>query len=191
MTVNNGSTLLDDQDTKKFLLEIIGDEGMEIVRALMDRKATDEEIADETGIKLNVVRKVLYKLYDYRLASYVRTKDKEIGWYIYTWKLDLSKIRDIIMERKRKVLEELMRKLQYETEHVFFRCKHDNIRLPFDIASENQFRCPNCNQPLEFLDNTQTIQKLQDEIGRLKGELEHEHDKIERLAQHPQGSEMS
>ncbi|RLG59039.1 MAG: transcription factor E [Candidatus Hydrothermarchaeota archaeon] len=187
--VNNGSTILNDPETKKFLLEIIGDEGIEVVRALMDREATDEEIADETGIKLNVVRRVLYKLYDYRLASYVRTKDKEIGWYIYTWKLDLSKIKDIILERKRKVLEELMRKLDYETEHVFFKCKHDNIRLPFDIASENQFRCPSCNQPLEFLDNTPTIQKLQKEIERLKRELEH--GSVERLGQHPQESGMS
>ena len=69
--VNNGSTILNDPETKKFLLEIIGDEGIEVVRALMDREATDEEIADETGIKLNVVRRVLYKLYDYSLASYV------------------------------------------------------------------------------------------------------------------------
>ena len=174
MTMNDGSTLLNDPVVRRFLLEIVGEEGLEIVTALMDREATDESISDETGIKLNTVRKILYKLYDYRLASYKREKDKEIGWYIYTWKLDLTKIKDIIKERKRKILRELERKLEYETNHIFFTCVKDNIKLPFDIASENQFKCPTCSQPLEFFDNSKTIERLKEEIEKLRKELEHE-----------------
>ena len=48
-----------------------------IINSLINGTDTDEEIAKETGIKLNVVRKILYKLYDLKIANYKRSKDPE------------------------------------------------------------------------------------------------------------------
>ncbi len=87
--MENGNDVLEDSNVKQFFEETLGEEGLMIIKALIGREATDEELSEELGIKLNVTRKILYKLYDYRLASYVRTKDKDIGWYIYTWKLKI------------------------------------------------------------------------------------------------------
>jgi transcription initiation factor TFIIE subunit alpha len=50
-------------------------------------KPSDAAIAEETEIKLNTVRKILYKLYDARVASYKRSKDPETNWEIYNWNL--------------------------------------------------------------------------------------------------------
>ncbi len=169
--MNNGKSVLSDKEAKQFLQEIIGEEGLEIVRPLIDREATDDELAEETGLKLNIVRKILYKLYDYRLASYVRTKDKDIGWYTYTWKLDLSRIFEILAVRKRRILEELTEKLEFETTHVFFSCKKDNSKVPFDIASETNFKCPQCDAIMDYADNRGTVVSLEEEITRLRKEI--------------------
>jgi transcription initiation factor TFIIE subunit alpha len=163
--------VLTDPETRKLLIELVGPEGLDVVGALVDRSATDEEIAEETGLKINTVRKILYKLYDYRLASYVRTKDREIGWYIYTWKLDLDRAREIVAARKRRILEELTKQLEFERNHVFFVCKNDFSKVPFDIASENGFRCPQCNAIMEYEDNQDNIIKLEREIAELRKSL--------------------
>ena len=56
-----------------------------IVKCLLEGKTTDEEIAEDTEIRLNIVRRVLYKLYDAGIASYKRSKDPETQWYTYIW----------------------------------------------------------------------------------------------------------
>jgi len=171
--VNKGSSVLGDSEAQQFLQEIIGDEGMDVVNYLADQDATDEEMSEEIGIKLNIIRKVLYRLYDYRLASYTRTKDKTIGWYIYTWTLDLQRVYDILTERKRQILDELTKKLEFETSNIFFYCKGDNYKVPFDIASEYGFRCPQCQGKMEHLDNQSIVMSLEEEIARLKKEIGH------------------
>ena len=42
---------------------------------MLKGKTTDEEIAEETEIRLNIVRRVLYKLYDAGIATYKRSKE--------------------------------------------------------------------------------------------------------------------
>lgn len=163
--------LLEKKDVRQFLLEEIGEEGLDVVKCIIGRERTDEELAEETGHKLNIVRKSLYKLYDYRLASYVRTKDKEIGWYIYTWKLDLSRISEILKERKKKMLEQLTNRLEFETSNVFFRCVKDDTKVPFGVASEREFKCPQCNEIMEYEDNRKVVVNLEREINRLKKEI--------------------
>jgi transcription initiation factor TFIIE subunit alpha len=169
--MEDGSTVLEDTTVKQFFEETLGEEGIKIIKTLIGREATDEEISEELGLKLNVARKILYKLYDYRLASYVRTKDKDIGWYIYTWKLNLPRVKDVIMERKKKILEDLSNRLDYELNTVFFECMNDRFRIPYDIASERSFRCPQCEGSLEYTNNQKVVERLESEINRLEDEL--------------------
>lgn len=171
--MNNGSNLFENRDIISFLEEVVGEEGVVVVRELLERgEASDDELAEKLKIKINVVRRILYKLYEHRLVSYTRTRDKEIGWYTYIWKLDLSKIWDVIRKRKKKALEDLMRKLNYERNNIFFRCRIDNLKIPYDIASERSFRCPQCEGELVFVDNSKIIRRLEEEIERLEKEIE-------------------
>jgi transcription initiation factor TFIIE subunit alpha len=169
--MENGRTILEDTVVRQFFEETLGEEGINIINTLIGKEATDEEISEKLGIKLNVARKILYKLYDYRLASYIRTKDKDIGWYIYTWKLNLPRVKDVIVEKKKKILEDLSNRLEYETATVFFECMNDRFRIPYDIASERSFRCPQCEGALEFTNNQVVVDRLESEIQSLQDEL--------------------
>lgn len=170
--MNNGSNLFENRDIVSFLEEVVGEEGIAVVKELLERgEASDDEISEKLKIRINVVRRILYKLYEHRLVSYTRTRDKEIGWYTYIWKLDLSKIMMVIRKRKKKALEDLMRKLNYEKNNIFFRCRIDNLKIPYDIASERGFRCPQCEGELVFVDNSEIIRKLEEEIKRLEEEI--------------------
>ena len=62
--------MLNDPIIRDLLLEIVEDEeNLNIIQCLIDGISTDEEIAEKTGIRLNIVRKILYKLYDEGLAT--------------------------------------------------------------------------------------------------------------------------
>ena len=85
--------MINDPLVKQLLTSIVEDESnLPIVQALNDGIETDEEIANETGIKLNIVRKILYRLYDMGIASYKRSKDPETQWFTYSWKFEKDEI---------------------------------------------------------------------------------------------------
>ena len=67
----------------------------EIIDCLKNGYTTDEEISEKTNCKLNIVRKILYKLYDMRLASYKRDKDKETQWYTYDWRFNENEYKKL------------------------------------------------------------------------------------------------
>ena len=85
--------MIDDPLVKQLLINVVEDESnLPIVKALNDGIETDEEIANETGIKLNIVRKILYRLYDMGIASYKRSKDPETQWFTYSWKFEADEV---------------------------------------------------------------------------------------------------
>ena len=61
--------MIDDPLVKTLLTNVVEDESnLPIIQSLIDGIETDEEIAKKTGIKLNIVRKILYRLYDMGLV---------------------------------------------------------------------------------------------------------------------------
>ncbi len=56
---------------------------------------TDDEIANKTGIRLNLVRKILYKLYDHSLVSLRRTRDPKTGGLFFTGNFNLTSWKDL------------------------------------------------------------------------------------------------
>lgn len=152
----------------EFLEELLGEGGVEVASTIYDNEYTDEDIAKETGIRVNTVRKVLYRLYDNRLASYRRTRDKKTGWYIYYWKMDLAKASEIMRNLERDYLQKLRDKLEFERSNVFFSCGNGCEKVIFDVASENDFRCPECSAMLSFCDNASFIATLEEQIARLQ-----------------------
>lgn len=152
----------------EFLEDLLGEGGVEIASIIGTKESTAEELAEETEMKINDVRKVLYKLYDNRLASYRRTRDKTTGWYIYYWKLDLEKAPEIVKGMESSYLSQLEERLEQEMASMYFVCKNTCMRFSFDDAQEVQFVCPECGEQLDYFDNTKIIQRLQDEIESIK-----------------------
>ena len=136
----------------------------EIIDCLQNGYSTDEEISEKISCKLNIVRKILYKLYDMRLASYKRDKDKETQWYTYDWKFNENEYKKLEFDLASSELKRLNDELDYEVNNMFFVCPFGHYRLDFDDASTVEFLCPDCDVDLEFDDNQEKINRIKEEI---------------------------
>ena len=159
------------------LLRVAGalgeEEAVKLIEILKNsEEITDDEIANKTGIRLNSVRKILYKLYDHSLVSLRRTRDPKTGWFIFHWRLQPDQLEGFILNQKRHVLEKLQTRLNFEKGHDFYYCgtPRDN-RVTFEEAMELVFRCPTCNKPLMHFDNSKIIEVLGKKVEQLRKEL--------------------
>src|SRR3989337_2680479 len=131
-------------------------------------ETTDDEIATKTGIRLNSVRKILYKLYDHSLVSLRRTRDPKTGWFIFHWKLQPDQLEGFILSQKRRVLEKLNVRLDYEKNHDFYFCSTVGCkRVPVEEAVELVFHCSTCGKPLAHSDNGKIVEKLSAKVDVL------------------------
>lgn len=142
-----------------------------IINALREGIETDEEIAAKTEIKLNIVRKVLYKLYDLKIANYKRSKDPETQWYTYSWKFDEDELVRQINEECEKELSELKATLENEENNMFFVCPLGHVRYNFDVASDEEFLCV-CGEELVFQDNAEIIDQIKKSIELTQNDLD-------------------
>lgn len=150
-----------------------GEEALTIVKTLMKlNEATDEQIANESTIRLNTIRKVLYKLYDHALVSAKRVQDEKTGWYIFYWKLQPDQLDAFIRNRKRRTREKLKSRYDSELAHEFFVCpKCPEIRVTFEDAMESTFRCTRCGEQLKSVSNEKMIEFLATRIKQIEEEL--------------------
>jgi len=163
---------IDRDSFNKIVKELEGEESVAILSCLKEEEeVTDEELARKIGIKLNAVRKILYKLYELRLASYRRIRDKNTGWFIYFWKLNKNGIYHLVKKRKELVLKKLEERLEYEKNNMFYYCENDGAALTFEEAMEHSFKCPKCGNALQFRDNSEIINVLQAKIEELKRDI--------------------
>ena len=166
--------MLNDPLVQEVLFNIFeGDEkGFEVIEVLLEKgETTEEEIAKELGVKLNVVRKLLYKLYDARLVDYKRWKDEDTNWYSYTWLPTLEKLPYVVKKKLNELIKELEEKLEFEKSNMFFYCPKCNVRFTFEEAMDYGFACPACGNMLEEFNNAELIKDLEEQIKFLKNEL--------------------
>ncbi|MCJ7649138.1 MAG: transcription factor [Candidatus Lokiarchaeota archaeon] len=132
-----------------------------------DGSDVDFEPDDTEILKLNTVRKTLYKLYNEKLAQFRRIRDKSTGWFIYYWWHEFERIEEILSEKKKLNERKLRERLQYEEDNYFFTCQNcndQNLKYIFEQAFEFNFRCPECGGPLEAQNNQEIIQFLKEKI---------------------------
>ena len=163
-----------DDATLMKVAEALGDEeAVKVIEILKSSdEITDDEIANKTGIRLNNVRKILYKLYDHSLVSLRRTRDPKTGWFIFHWKLQPDQLEGFILSQKRRILEKLNIRLEYEKNHDFYYCRTPGCkRVPFEEAVELVFKCPTCGKPLTHYDNEKIVKVLTQKVEQLRKEL--------------------
>ena len=154
------------------MVALFGEGAVRIVEVLRGvHEVTDYEIADKTQIRLNTVRKVLYKLYDHSLVALRQSRDKETGWFIFNWRLQPDQLEGFIANQKRHVLEKLETRLEYEKSHEFYTCQTPGCkRYPFEEAFELLFKCPGCNKPMVHINNDLIVEILTRKIEQIKGQ---------------------
>jgi len=161
--------LLDDPRLKAYIEEAVGDEGMRIAELLLSREeATDTQIAEELGEKPSHVRKVLYNLYEARVADYHKEKDKETGWLTFYWYLTPDHVEHALEMRRKRELDRLEERLRFESEHEFFVCPTGHERFDFATATETDFHCPEHGEMLDAFDNAKEIEAIHARIEALR-----------------------
>jgi transcription initiation factor TFIIE subunit alpha len=169
----NMLSTIDDATLTKVATAMGEEEAVKLVEHLKNiDETTDDEIANTTGIRLNSVRKILYKLYDHSLVSLRRTRDPKTGWFIFHWKLQPDQLEGFILSQKRRVLEKLNVRLEYEKNHDFYFCNTPGCkRVPFEEAVELVFHCSSCGKPLAHCGNEHFVEQLSLKVEQLRKEL--------------------
>ena len=155
--LNSEEEDITDEDITERIKERIESENLDV-----DFEPDDNEI-----LKLNTVRKTLYKLYSEKLAQFRRIRDKSTGWFIYYWWHEFDLLEGILLEKKKLVEKKLRERLAFEESNYFFTCKNcidKKIKYVFEEAFEYNFRCPDCGDPLEAEDNKKIIEILKEKI---------------------------
>lgn len=156
-----------------------GEDSVTVVNSLKAiSEGTDEIITADCKtrfnkeIRLNTVRKVLYKLYDHGLVSCTRVRDDKTGWFIFYWRLQPDQLDAFIRSRKRRALDKLKQRLDYERGHTFFICKTDgDVRVTFEEGMETSFKCGKCGNQLESSENADIVSVLESKVEKLEAEL--------------------
>ncbi len=153
---------------KEFVKRVAGNHGLLILSKLWGRQLTDEELAKLTRLRVNLVRKILYDLYENRVVNYHRLRNEDNGWYIYRWYVEAEGALENLQSIRQELLRKLEERLEYERGHMFFSCKNECPRMTFEEASEREFKCPHCGEQMDFVDNKEVIASLEAQIAELR-----------------------
>ena len=150
-----------------------GDEYLKVARSLIKAQdATDEEIASYTGLRINMVRKVLYDLFGKALITGVRVKDERKGWFVYRWRSRRDEVENFIEKQKQKIADRLQQRLDYENSSQFYHCGNDDCqRLTFEDALEESFKCPSCGAILDHKKNEKAKKAFAKKIDEIKKDM--------------------
>ena len=163
---------LSNKIVEEVIVEIAGPDVVPLIKLLRNKRNVSEfKLADSMKQEVNIVRNMLYRLYDANLVSFIRKKDKKKGWYIYYWTFDMKRVKYLMSEIKKKRLKRLKERLEREREGQFFICQNKCIRLDFDQAMNFEFKCPECGSIIQQDDNSELIEKIKKEIAELENEL--------------------
>ncbi|WP_406662246.1 transcription factor [Methanolobus sp. ZRKC3] len=161
---------INDPVVSGYLVRLAGEEGVEMIKNMPEGEVTDEQIAESTGILLNIVRRTLFILNENKLAVCRRERDSSSGWLTYLWTLDLEDIGPQLMKEKKKIVRNLKTRLEFEDNNVFYICPEGCNRMNFSKATECEFLCPDCGEDMMFDDNSKLTEKMKKRIIEIETE---------------------
>ncbi len=159
--------ILEEPGVCKYFKSLIGDDGLRVLEKIPEAEITDENITELAGLDLNTVRRTLYILYENKLMRYRREKSEDSGWLTYYWKIELNELDRIVNDEIKKLRKILEQKLEFESGNVFYSCKYHPVRFVFDDAAEYSFKCPFCEESLDYEDNNPMVVALEQKLSEL------------------------
>lgn len=155
--------------------ELLGEHGMEIALFIKaNPKASEFVIAKKMKLDIHHTRSMLYKLFENNLATFERKKDRQKGWYITYWEFFPDNIGHIYKKLQHQKLDKLRDRLEKEEGTGYYMCKNACTRMDFDKAVEFNFKCPECSELMNPMDNKRTIEFINEKITDLKKEIAQE-----------------
>ncbi len=160
--------------TEEFLKTVGGDYAVDLVKIWDKKKGniTDEELAKQLSVKITEIRTALNRLHYRGIACYQKTRNNKTGWYSYTWTIKTNRIAELVMERQAEEIQKIRKRMDFEKNYIYFNCKGGCTTVPFEIATEYQFRCPECGKNLEEENSQKKLKVLNQRIEDIRTELQ-------------------
>jgi transcription factor E len=142
-----------------YLKKNISKRALDVINALATPK-TDEALAEELGLKINAVRRILNIMQGYGITNYYIAKNVN-GWLSFAWYVNVDKIPPFFeqiesMESTRPAIRE-----DCNDYFVCDKC-YDQTKLvfTFESAFEDNFKCGVCGTGLRMLDKSQASELI-------------------------------
>ncbi|MCD4666858.1 hypothetical protein K8R47_03545 [archaeon] len=157
---------------KELVLETSGEETVKLIDLLWEKENISEfTLAEDLKFHINYTRSLLYKLYAHNLVRSMRKKDKEKGWYIYYWTINLKHARDLIILRKTRKLAKLREFIARGKSTDFYVCPNECVHYNSERAMEHGFKCPECENVLVHQDRKHKVVETEEEIAKIESDL--------------------
>ncbi len=154
------------------ILEIAGKEVVPLVNLIKNKINVSEfKLAAKLKLSVNQVRNMLYRLNNFNLVDFTRKKDKTKGWYIYFWTFNMKLAKELALSMKNNKMGILKKRLDKESNELFFACPSGCVRFDSVNVMEYQFKCPECGKMLIKDDSKKNIDKINREINSIETEL--------------------
>lgn len=167
--MGNKKNFLNYELVQDFLKRNGGEKASDVVKLCVEKKySNDEKIGNTLKTKVTEIRTILNRLHYCGVAQYSKTRNKQTGWYSYSWKINEKKILQLLIGE----IEENMGKLEKQTENVqertLFMCKNKCSELVFEIAMQYNFQCPECGQVMNAVDEKKRIKEINKQLTELE-----------------------
>lgn len=155
------------KEVEELLKKTAGEEVFSLFKILKSKKRVSEiKLAEYCNKKLNEVRGLLYKLYNFNLAFFIKKRNKQTGWYDYYWGINIKQAEEMISGMKKEEVEELKKEFKREEGRKFYICVNKCMRLEFRDACEYNFKCPECNGLMDYEKNNEKMSNITNEIKK-------------------------
>jgi len=132
---------------------------------------SDEDAAKKLKLKVTEIRTALNRLHYKGIVEYIRKKNKNTGWYSYTWKINIKKILEYLIKDKEEEINKLKLEITKMQDYCFFSCEKGCSEAVFEIASQYNFICPDCGKEMSSLDSVIKIKKTNKKIKDIENIL--------------------
>ncbi|HDD04862.1 MAG TPA: hypothetical protein ENF51_00005 [Candidatus Aenigmarchaeota archaeon] len=157
---------------EKLILDMFGKEALQVVKTLMRTGRIDEfSLAEKLKKDVNKVRSILYSLYEKKVVEYDRERDEKRAWWVYFWRVNVDRIRELWVKRHEEEIKRLEEKKEKLSANQLFECKDCKKVFTFEVAAKHDFSCPVCGSPLEAVDSSFIINEIEEKIKALKEEV--------------------
>lgn len=156
-----------------FLQTIAGPYASEIVK-IYEKKhhpITDEVIEKKIKLKVTEIRTILNQLHYRGIAEYQKKRNEKTGWYIYTWEIKTHRIAELLLAQQTEKEKKIQEQFEFSKTHAFFTCKKKCENIIFEVAAEYNFKCPQCNQPMQSINNKKNSKNLEQQLKTIKEEI--------------------
>ena len=142
-----------------YLKKNISKRALDVINALATPK-TDEALAEELGLKINAIRRILNIMQGYGITNYYIAKNVN-GWLSFAWYVNVDKIPPFFEQIESM---EATRPAIREDCNDYFVCDkcYDQTKLvfTFESAFEDNFKCGVCGAGLRMLDKNQASELI-------------------------------